>query len=270
LYPNTAVIMLTAIDSTDIAVQALELGAYGYLIKPFPSNELLINVANALRRRELEIQHGSYERQLELEVHARTEDIHRREEEITLRLVTAAEYRDNETGVHIRRMALYAALLAQALGWPAERVELLRLAAPMHDIGKIGVPDQILQKPGTLTPEELTRMREHTVIGANILQKSNFLLLRMAADVALCHHERWDGSGYPRGLYGETIPESARIVAIADVFDALLTDRIYRPAFSESEALALMHASKGQFDPRIFACMVQHLDEFLRIWRESR
>lgn len=265
LQPDLAVIMLTGVDSQETAIHALELGAYGYLIKPFEDNALLINVVNALRRRELEMRHDAYEHQLEQEVRARTGEIRQREEEITLRLVTASEYRDEETGEHIRRMANYTTVLAREIGWPDAQVELIRLAAPMHDIGKIGIPDSILQKPGKLTPDEFAQMKNHAFIGAGILKDSDCPLLQMGRMVALCHHERWDGSGYPQGLSGEAIPESARIVALADVYDALHTNRVYRPAFPEQEALTLMVASKAQFDQRLLTCMIDNIEEFRRI-----
>jgi len=260
VQPNIAVILLTGVDSSDTAIAALTQGAYGYMIKPVQPNELLINVVNALRRRKLEIQHLTFEQQLASEVIARTE-------EITLRLVTASEYRDEETGTHIRRIAQYAAFLAQTIGWSADQVELLRLAAPMHDIGKIGIPDRILLKPGKLEPDEFTQMKQHTVIGASILADSAVPLIQMANVVALSHHERWDGSGYPQGLAGDAIPESARIVALTDVYDALRTDRVYRPAFPEVETLAIMAASKAQFDPRLYASLIENIEEFRRIRR---
>lgn len=263
LRPEAAVIMLTGMDSQETGIQALELGAYEYLIKPFRANALLINVVNALRRRDLEKLRNDYEHQLEREVQERTLEIRQRETEITLHLVLASEYRDEETGSHIRRMSFYAAALAKALGWAEEEVELLRLSATMHDIGKIGIPDHILLKPGALTTEEFEVMKQHTVIGARILSGSDIPLLRMAGEVALCHHERWDGSGYPRGLSGEAIPECASIVAIADVYDALLSNRVYRPAFAESEAFAMMVAENGRhFDPRIFSCWCAIHEEF--------
>jgi putative two-component system response regulator len=266
VQPDVAIIMLTGMDSQDTAVKALELGAYGYLIKPFQANALLINVANALRRRDLEMMRNEYEHRLEREVHERTMDIRQREERITLHLVAASEYRDEATGSHIRRMALYSAALARASGWTEDAVELLRLSAPMHDIGKIGVPDNILLKEGTLTSEEFDLMKQHTVMGANILSGSDIPLLRMAGEVALFHHERWDGAGYPQGLSGEDIPECARIVAMADVYDALRTDRVYRPALSESDAFALMTLEKGHhFDPRIFSCLCDIRETFREI-----
>lgn len=163
-------------------------------------------------------------------------------------------------------MAYYTAALAKALGWTKERVEQLRLSATMHDIGKIGIPDHILLKEGKLTEEEFTVMKQHTVMGARILAGSDVPHMRMASEVALSHHERWNGAGYPHGLAGETIPECARIVAVADVYDALLTDRVYRPAFSEREAFAMMSAQKGlHFDPCVFTCMCDIYEDFRKL-----
>lgn len=266
LHPAVAIIMLTGVDSQETGIRALEMGAYNYLIKPFIPNALLINVINALRRRELEISRDDYERRLEVEVRERTLDIRRREEEITLHLVTASEYRDKNTGDHIRRTALFAAALANALGWPEEQVELLRLAATMHDIGKIGISDDILLKEGGFSPEEFELMKQHTTIGAGILSGSDIPIMRLAGEVALFHHERWDGQGYPRGLAGDDIPESARIVAVADVYDALLSSRIYHTAFPESDAIPMMVAEKGlHFEPRIIDCLCEIVEELRTI-----
>lgn len=262
-----AVIMVTAVDDREVAVAALQHGAYGYLIKPFNHNELVINVTNALERRRLVRQSLDYERTLEETVRLRTAEIRHREEQITLYLMAASEHRDEETGSHIRRIARYAATLAAASGWSDDEVDILRLAAPMHDVGKIGVPDQILLKDGKLTSDEFTTMKQHTEMGAAILAGSDIPLIQMAHDVALCHHERWDGSGYPRGLSGEEIPESARIVALADVYDALLTDRVYRPAFSEEEAWNMIIEDNGHFDPRLLTIFREHVEEFREIRR---
>ncbi len=268
IRPDIAVIMLTGVDDQEVAVQALNQGAYGYMIKPFQPNELLINVVNALRRRELEIVRDNFEKNLQEQVLERTKEIRKREEEITMHLVAASEYRDEETGSHIRRIALYAATLAKALGWQSDQVDMLRLAAPMHDIGKIGIPDNILLKSGKFTTDEYTIMKKHTEIGASILAGSDIPLMAMAGEVALSHHERWDGGGYPHGLSGEKIPDSARIVAIVDVYDALLTDRIYRKALNENEAFPMMIAESGRhFDPLIFQCLCDIHEDFRQIRR---
>lgn len=184
--------------------------------------------------------------------------------EALLRLSRAAEYRDDDTGVHIVRIGFLAEALALHLGQPAPWATLLRQAAPMHDIGKIGIPDAILCKPGKLTPEEFEVMKTHTVIGANILRDSQTPMLRLAETIARSHHERWDGSGYPDGLAGKDIPEGARIVAIVDVYDALTHDRVYRPALPEAEALELIERGRGShFDPEL-------LDQFLSVLPEIR
>jgi putative two-component system response regulator len=260
LFSDVAVIMVTGVDDRKTAIMTLELGAYGYVIKPFDRNEIIINVANALERRRLRLLSEEYERGLESEVEQRTKDVRDREEEIILRLISATGYRDDETGAHVRRIGLYAAEMAKALGWPARQVENIRLAAPMHDVGKIGIPDSILRKPASLTIEEFEVMKEHSAIGARILSGSEVPLIQMAGDIAHWHHERWDGSGYPHGLVAEDIPQCAAIVAVVDVYDALVHDRVYRPAFPEEKALSIMLAGDGEyFGDRIFDCFLDLL-----------
>ena len=193
----------------------------------------------------------------------------RTREEIVSRLAAAAETRDTDTGTHIHRIGLSAATLAWALGWSPEETDKIRVASLLHDVGKIGVPDSVLQKPGRLTDDEMAIMRTHTEVGARLLEGSDMPILGMARDIALYHHECWDGSGYPHGLAGAAIPESARIVALTDVFDALIHDRVYRPAFPEDTALAMMREGRGsQFDPTIFDCFVDVLPR-LRAVREQ-
>jgi putative two-component system response regulator len=262
-YPDIAFIMLTAVDDHRTAVHALELGAFGFIIKPFEANELFINVSNSLRRRELELERNLYEERLEGEVRERTAEIRATQEQVIIRLVTASGYRDEETGEHIQRMGEYAALLAEAIGWDAKQVDEMRLAASMHDVGKIGVADAILRKPGKLSSEEFELMKEHTRIGARILEGSQIALLNLAHDIALYHHEKWNGGGYPLGLRGETIPLCARIVAVCDVYDALVSDRVYRPALPEAEALAIVKEGRGEhFDPHVLDLFLAHLPRF--------
>jgi putative two-component system response regulator len=269
-HPDLAVIMATGLDKREVAIRTLQLGAYGYVIKPFDKNELIISVAGALERRRLTRESLAYEERLRQEVRDRTADIRGREEEIAIRLVSASEYRDGETGTHIRRMGAYSAVLAEALGWGQQAVDMIRIAAPMHDVGKIGVSDAILLKPGKLTEEELEKVKEHSAIGAGILDGSHIPLLKMAADIARYHHEKWDGSGYLQGLRGEDIPEAARIVAVADVYDALSNDRIYRKALPEEEVLAIMREGRGtHFDPRIYDCFLELLPFFRQICQKS-
>ncbi|HEX4145724.1 MAG TPA: HD domain-containing phosphohydrolase [Pirellulales bacterium] len=262
--PDTAALMLTAEGDTTKAIRALTAGANGYLIKPIERQELLIQVRNALERRRLVIENRQYTRELESKVREQTLAIRLAHEESIHRLVKASLYRDEETGAHIRRTGRYSELLAATLGWDRERVESIRLAAPMHDIGKIAIPDAILCKPGKLTPDEFAAMQTHAELGARLLAGSQSPVLRMAHEIALGHHERWDGSGYPSGLRGTEIPESARIVAIVDVYDALSHDRVYRPALPEAEVLKILHSGRGtHFDPRL-------LDAFLALLPEMR
>ena len=205
---------------------------------------------------------------LEVEVLRRTRDIRRREEEIALRLVSAAESRDGDTGAHVRRIGLFSAAIARALGWGEPMIEDLRLAAPMHDIGKIGIPDSILLEPGPLTADQWAILRTHTITGAALLESSDVPLLQMAHQIALHHHEWWDGGGYPSGLAGLDIPEAARIVAVADVYDALVHRRPYKPALSEREALEEMTAERGtHFDPDVFDAFVRELPRIRELRR---
>ncbi len=204
---------------------------------------------------------------LEQEVRKRTADIRAREEEIALRLICAADSRDDgETGSHIRRLGLYSELMAKHLDWRQDKIDEIRIAAPMHDIGKIGIPDSILKKPGKLTAEEYELMKTHAEIGAKILSNSQSELVKMAREIALGHHERWDGTGYPKGLKGKQIPISARIVAIADVFDALIHKRVYKKEMSIDEAIKIMQQGRGShFDPKLFDLFIELKDEMSQI-----
>ena len=197
---------------------------------------------------------------LEHRVKARTADLEEAQLEILERLALAAEFRDDETGQHTQRVGRTAAILARALDLPSEQIKLIQGGAPLHDMGKLGIPDEILRKPGKLTVEEFEVMKTHTTIGAQILSGSRFPILQMAEEIALTHHERWDGTGYA-GLAGERIPLSGRIVALADVFDALTNDRVYRKAMPLEEALAEIELQRGRhFDPEM-------VDAFLQIIR---
>jgi len=182
------------------------------------------------------------------------------------RLSVAAEYKDDDTAVHIHRMSRYSAILAEGLGLSAHEVEGIRYASPMHDIGKLGVPDSILMKPAKLTPAEFKEMQNHTVFGAKILENAKAELLRISEQIAFTHHEKWDGSGYPRGLKGESIPLSGRIVALADVFDALTTKRCYKPAFSLEESMKIIKEGTGRhFDPKVVQAFNDNLEKILAV-----
>jgi cyclic di-GMP phosphodiesterase len=237
-HPDVATVMVTGRDDPTIADRALDLGAYGYVTKPFAPNKLLIDLSTALRRRQ-----ARHESEIALrEAHMET----------LRRLSRAVEYHDGETGAHIERVGEHAAAIARARGLDEQEIELLRRAAPLHDIGKIGVPTALLHKQGPLTGAERSELQQHTETGRELLAGSGNELLELAATIAWTHHERWDGAGYPRGLAGEQIPLAGRIVAVADVFDAITSDRPYRAALSVDDALAIIAAQRGTaFDPDV-------------------
>jgi putative two-component system response regulator len=274
------VLVLTA-DATRTAKEtALGLGAKDFLSKPFDNLEVLLRVGNLIQTRLLHLELAGQNLRLEDEVMKRTAELSRaverleevqgsleasRQETIT-RLATAAEFRDEETAEHIHRMSQFCGLLAQQAGIGSERCELIRLASEMHDIGKIGVPDNVLLKPGKLTEGERQQMQLHAEIGYRILKDSDSELLQLAAGIALAHHERVDGRGYPRGLSGSEISFEARIAAIADVFDALTTDRVYRKALDVDDALEIMDEGRGgHFDPEMLDLFVDSIDDVLVI-----
>jgi len=249
---DVAVVMLTAVDNTDMAEAAFELGAYGYLIKPASRNTILITVSNALRRRKLESAHRNEEHRLERIVAERTRELRLSQEETIHRLGRAAEFRDNETADHNQRMSHYCELIARRLGLPAEKCEQIRVASVMHDVGKIGVSDLVLLKPGKLTDEEFEQIKTHSEIGYHILSGSSSPLLELGAVIAYTHHEKYNGTGYPRQLAGEAIPLEGRIAAVADVYDALTSNRVYRKAWSVEKTAELLVRDKGShFDPQI-------------------
>lgn len=274
--PQTAVIMLSGIDDPAVAEQALDVGAYGYLVKPAERNEIVIAVASGLRRRELELAQNDYVRELEGKLLSRSaalreafdrleqSETHARasEREIVDRLVTALSLRSEETGAHIRRVGAYSGMLATASGETAARPEEIRLAAMLHDIGKIGVPDTILLKPGALSDDEFEVMKRHTVLGAEMLADGHSPVIKLGAEIALTHHERWDGTGYPTGVSGKEIPLPGRITAVADVFDALTSDRVYREAWPIERAVDQMSQDRARhFDPDILDLFVASVDD---------
>ena len=264
--PDVAIVMVSSADDTDLALECLEKGAYGYVLKPFKAREILIQVNGALRRRMLELEYRDRERVLAQKVREQTAEIRESRDEISFRLLAASEQRDTETGTHIRRIGLYAAEIARLLDWNEEAVDCIRAAAPMHDIGKIGVPDRILQKPGALDEREWTLMKDHTLIGAKILQGSTVPFIRMGAQIAVCHHEKWDGTGYPNGLHSTQIPLEARITALVDVYDALSQRRCYKEAWPEDQVLSFMAERRGtHLDPDLIDLFLKHIDLFREI-----
>ncbi len=258
------VLMLTALDDKESRIKALELGARDFVSKPFDRVELLSRIRNLLEMRLLHKAVKQQNMELEQKVRERTHELHDSRLEIIRRLSRAADYRDNETGNHILRMSKYSQLLGLATGMDEREAEMLLTASPMHDIGKIGIPDSILLKPGKLTPEEWEIMKTHASIGASILEGMTSDLMRMAHEIALNHHEKWDGSGYPNGLKGEEISYFGRIVAIADVFDALTTNRPYKAAWPVEQAMEYIASQRGQhFDPKLVDLFVEILPKVL-------
>ncbi|MBY6261878.1 response regulator [Azospirillum sp. 412522] len=264
------VVMITANTAVDIRVRALDEGCNDFLTKPVVVPEVQARLRNLLALRQSRALLRDRAALLATEVERVTAALQRQGEELVGRLSHAAEYRDPETGAHIERMALYSRLIAEAAGYGAAFAQQLMKAAPMHDIGKIGIPDMILLKPGRLTPEEMTVMRQHATIGHRILADSDIPLLRLAAEIAVSHHEKFDGTGYPGGLAGTAIPLSGRIVAIADVFDALTSARPYKRPWTMEEARAFMVEDRGRhFDPALLDAFLSNWDEVCRIHREN-
>jgi putative two-component system response regulator len=246
------IMVLTADASRDTKQRALSEGAHDFLTKPLDAVEVLLRTRNLLRMRFLEIAWRKQTLSLEAGVRERTEDLHKARLEMLERLAVAGEYRDDSTGEHTRRVGRTSALVAGALGVDEEEVELIRQAATLHDIGKIGIPDWILLKPGKLTPEERELMKKHVPIGRAILSGSRSPLLQMSEQIAFTHHEWWDGTGYVSGMDGNEIPLAGRIVAIADVFDALTHQRPYKEPMPVDAAVAEIRRSSGeQFDPSV-------------------
>jgi putative two-component system response regulator len=246
------IIVLTADPSPETKRRALSIGANDFVHKPFDAVEVILRIENLLATRRLQLTLHTHNTMLEQRVRERTHELEHARIEIIERLAHAAEYRDDDTGEHTQRVGRTAALLADTLALPSDFVARIRRAAPLHDVGKLGISDAILLKPGKLTPSEYATMQEHVTIGAEILAGSRSKLLQLAKEIALTHHERWDGSGYPAGLKGEQIPISGRIVAVADVFDALTHHRPYKHAWPVVDALAELHRlSSHHFDPQI-------------------
>lgn len=256
------ILVLTADVTPEAKELALTVGATDFLVKPFDPTEALLRVKILLETRLLHLELQEQNECLGTKVLEKTKNLEAAAYEIVHRLARAAEFRDDQTGQHTSRVGKLAAQVARTLELPDFQIELLRHAAPLHDIGKIGVTDLILLKPGKLTVHEFETMKEHTTIGANILSESQFPLLQIAEQVARSHHERWDGSGYPQGLRGESIPLVARIVAVVDVFDALIHERPYKAAWSREEALQEIRAvTDRQFDPLV-------VEAFLHVYEQ--
>jgi putative two-component system response regulator len=257
---NTPILMVTANDQKEVCYEALGAGATDFLTKPVDKVEFQARIKNMLMLSDAQKKLADHSTWLAEEVRRATLEILDRERETVVRLSRAAEYRDPDTGAHILRMAHYSALIARELGLSVFDQTLLLEAAPLHDIGKVGIADAILLKPGRLTEDELTVMKTHAFLGYKLLKGSSSKVLQTGADIALGHHEKFDGSGYPSGLVGEAIPLFSRIVAVADVFDALTSERPYKQAWSLERATDFLKVNAGtHFDP---LCV----DAFLADW----
>lgn len=249
-FNDVPVMIVTCIEDQSVRYMALESGATDFITKPIDHTECRARCNNLLTmslQRKLIKDRALL---LEAEIRKTTQELHDREEETLIRLAKAGEYRDEETGNHILRISRYSQLIAEKLGLSGELCDLIAQAAPMHDIGKIGIPDAILLKPGRLTPEEFKIMQQHTEVGFEILKDSPSKYLQTGAVIALSHHEKFNGQGYPNGLQGDKIPLEARIVAVADVFDALVSDRPYKKSWPVDKAFDYIRQERGNhFDP---------------------
>ena len=265
------VLMITAHDQKDVRYEALLGGANDFLTKPIDRLEFSARARNMLALRAGQKSLADRAAYLEEQVDARTKEIRERERELIFRISRAAEFRDPETGAHIQRMAHYSQIIARRLGLDEVRCKLILQAAPMHDVGKIGIPDHILLKPGRLTVEEFDVMKRHAELGHELLKDSGSEIMQTGAEIALTHHEKYDGSGYPNGLAGEAIPLFGRIVAVADVFDALTSERPYKKAWSLEDACRLLEEGRGShFDPLCVSTFLGAWDEVLEVRQRFR
>ena len=252
------ILVLTGDTSAEAKRRTLTAGAKDFLNKPFDISEALLRIRNLLETRRLHVELARTNSSLERKVIARTRQLEASQIEVLERLAAAVEFRDDDTGQHTRRVGHIASELARARGLSLAEQALVRRAAPLHDVGKVAVPDSILLKPDRLTPEERAVMQRHTVTGARILARGQSPVIRMAETIAMSHHERWDGSGYPHGLAGEAIPIAARLTSVADIFDALSHDRPYRRAWPRERVLAELERESGVgLDPRIVAACLR-------------
>lgn len=272
IFPEIPIIMITAVQNeSDLKLRAIEAGATEFMNKPLSLPEFKARVGNLLKLRRAHLLLEDRALLLEEEVKKATGSILRREYETLSILGRVSDFKDEETGAHISRVAYYSKFLAALAGLPKEQQEIIFYASPLHDIGKIGIPDNILRKPGALDDEELNIMRRHPAIGSMILKEAESRYLQAGEIISRTHHERWDGTGYPRRLKGEDIHIYGRIVGICDVFDALLSRRVYKEPWSKEDVLDYYNEQKGkQFDPRFAELLIGAFDEMYEIFLNNQ
>ncbi|MHC4951614.1 MAG: HD domain-containing phosphohydrolase [Planctomycetota bacterium] len=273
-WPELAVVLITGHGEINTAVMAMQEGAYDFILKPIQLEHIAKSVSNALEKKKMKSELDNYQKNLEELVEKRTTQINgtlkalksSHLETINI-LANAAEFRDDETGSHVLRISRYCEILAGGLKMPKEQVWTITKASPLHDIGKIGIPDSILLKPAPLTSAEFEIMKNHASIGREILKNTKSNLLKVAEQIAGSHHEKWDGTGYPTGASQKNIPVPGRITALADVFDALTMKRCYKPAFSVEKSVEIMREGKGtHFDPEILEIFMNNLEDIKAVY----